>query len=129
MKKLIFILMLVLSTSVVKANPETFVRSYSAIAIWNDNLDDWDDWKPIKCVVVFNYKGTSKVAIYFGEDDPMILFPIKNEVKTKTNSSGLKYQEMKYLTDDGEEIDLLLFDKGTLILGSEDDALCFRPAD
>ena len=129
MKKLLFVFILVLSASASKAQLESFVRSYDAVSTWDNQLNDWGEWNDADIVVAYNYKGTSRVAVYYGEDEPIIFTPIKNEVTEEINSQGNKYQEMKYLSNDGEEVTLLLFDKGTLILGIGDDAFCFSPID
>jgi len=128
MRKLLVVTIMMLSVSNTYAQLEPFVRSYDAVASWDDENDDWGEWHPNDITVVFNYKKTTRTAIYL-EDDPIILTPISKEVKEDENSNGEKYQLMRYVDDKGNEITLLLFDMGRLILLSDDLSLLFHPMD
>jgi hypothetical protein len=105
---------------------EPFVYTYDAIAAWDDNKNEWTDWRKAEVVVSFNYKKTSKVAIFIDDTEPKILVPISKEIKTGVNKHGMKYQQMTYINDSGNKITMLLFDHGDVIFNGEEFTLSFR---
>lgn len=111
-----------------QAQEDSFVRTYNSVASWDSEDDSWDDWEDIDLVISYNYKGTSKVALFYNNNSHFILFPV-GDVTNDTNSSGLNYQTVNYIDSEGEEIILSLFENKVLLLVGDDYILKFNPED
>ena len=128
MKITLVVFIVLLNVNAAYAQKVPFVRTYDAISKRNNFTNDWSEWLRLDVVVAFNYKNTSRVAIFYGKDKPIILTPINRVVKEKMNTWGKKYQEMKYIDNAGNETVLFLFENGSIILIEEDVAICLRPS-
>ena len=127
MKKILFVFTFIFNIHLLLANSsEPFVYTYDAVSLWDNNNEKWSSWKAADIVIAYNYKNTSKVAIFMGKEEPLILTPIMNSVKKEITRDGRRYQSMKYINNKGEEVSLLLFEDGNVILGDEEVIVSFR---
>jgi len=113
MKKLLFIVMIILS-SFMYAQEKPFARKYNYSILENEKK-----YKKIDLTVVFNYNGTKDVVFYLTGRE-IYMFRISNTTNGKTKY-GHKYQVFDCINGEGgEKITLQLFDKFLRVFMYED---------
>lgn len=92
-----------------KEEKTSFVKSFTKVVIDEFGTDKKEEFE-IKTTVVFNYGGGNDIKVYQG-NEVQIFKSVSSAVEGKDNN-GNKYQLMKVLDEDGQEIAFMLYDVG-----------------
>ncbi|KXX66682.1 hypothetical protein [Flammeovirga sp. SJP92] len=86
-----------------------FKRSFTQFSLYENG--QWGKWQEGNNTIVFNYKNTSDIFVYFNNGKKEFLQNMSGFEKAKTKD-GNSYQIATVLDDNGNELQIQLFDSG-----------------
>lgn len=111
MKKLLLIMLFLLSSFICLAQ-ETFVKKYtSMISVSNGVKGEWQD---TDLTVVFNADGVTDIVFYYPNGSTRTFHQITGSTKN-TTTNGDPYQIVECLDQSGDRVAIQLFDDDTCL--------------
>ena len=115
LKKLTILIMVFALGVGAMAQQDEFVRKYDSISQFDYKTEKWSAWSPADFTIVFNLGDNHEDILILYDGNTTRFYPVGKKVLTGT-LDGVKYQSMKYMSDIGENLELILFNNGVTIL-------------
>lgn len=119
MKKTLLLFLLIFSVTIfAQSENKQFVKSFSKVFV-KENDKEQDKEIDVRVTFIFNYGGGTDLKEYFN-DKTHIYKRISNVEKDKTKDN-IEYQFMKVLDESGNEMAVVLYENGVLVLNYLDE--------